>query len=137
MICSPDNEESSIAPAAMYCKNRAGPSYLKFLQSKAISKGRAVHENSSRAPKIAEHGIVSTQAQTIFFAIPHRTAESLLTDPAPIIAPVIVWVVLSGMPKRDRKTIVTPPPVSAQKPPIGWSFVKRIPSVFTILHPPK
>jgi hypothetical protein len=76
-------------------------------------------QNSRSAPKIAEHGIVSTHAQTMLLAIPHRTAESRFTDPAPIIAPVIVWVVLSGMPNRDRKTIVTPPPNSAQKPPIG------------------
>ena len=90
--------------------------------------GRAMY--SSNAPKNAEHGIVRSQAHTMLRAIPQRTADILCIDPAPTIAPVIVCVVLSGMPRRDRNTMVTPPPVSAQKPPTGCSFVKRIPRVF-------
>jgi hypothetical protein len=38
----------------------------------------------------AEHGTVSTHAHTIFPATPHRTAESLFTEPTPTIAPVMV-----------------------------------------------
>ena len=65
----------------------------------------------------------------IFLAIPQRTADSRRMDPAPTIAPVIVWVVLRGIPRSERNTIVTPPPVSAQNPPTGCSFVSRIPRV--------
>lgn len=46
----------------------------------------------------AAAGIVNTQAQTIRVATPHLTAESLFADPTPTIAPVIVWVVETGMP---------------------------------------
>ena len=42
--------------------------------------------------------MVSIQAQIIFPATPQRTAESLLVDPTPTIAPVMVWVVLTGIP---------------------------------------
>ena len=35
-------------------------------------------------------GIVNTQAQIRVLATPHLTAESLLVDPVPIIAPAIV-----------------------------------------------
>ena len=46
----------------------------------------------------AEHGTVRIQAQTMRPATPHRTAENFRTLPAPTIAPVIVWVVETGMP---------------------------------------
>jgi hypothetical protein len=39
---------------------------------------------------IAETGIVNTHAHKIFFATPHRTAETPFTEPTPIIDPVIV-----------------------------------------------
>ena len=47
-------------------------------------------------------GIVSTQAQTIRPATPHFTAESRWVEPTPTIAPVIVCVVLTGMPGQGR-----------------------------------
>ena len=46
----------------------------------------------------AEAGIVSTQAQTICRATPHRTADRRLEAPTPTMAPVIVCVVLMPTP---------------------------------------
>ena len=43
-------------------------------------------------------GIVSNQAQTIRPATPQRTADIRRIEPTPTIAPVIVWVVETGMP---------------------------------------
>jgi hypothetical protein len=51
------------------------------------------------APTIAETGIVSSQAQNILVVTPHLTADTPFLAPAPIIAPVITWVVLTGIPK--------------------------------------
>ena len=85
---------------------------------------------------IAERGIVSTHAQRIFFATPHLTADKPFTAPTPIIEPVIVCVVLTGIPKIVAPMIVNPAEVSALKPPKGLSFVTRIPRVFITFHPP-
>src|SRR5512147_2836907 len=84
----------------------------------------------------AARGIVRTHAQTIRPATPHLTAERRFVAPTPTIAPVIVWVVETGMPDSVAPTSVRAPAVSAQKPPNGWSFVIRVPMVFTILQPP-
>lgn len=64
-------------------------------------------------------GIVKTQAQMIFLAIPQRTAVNRFVAPTPIIAPVIVWVVLTGMPANEAPMIEMAAAVSAQKPPMG------------------
>ena len=64
-------------------------------------------------------GIVKTHAQMIFLAIPQRTAVSLFVAPTPIIAPVIVWVVLTGMPPMDALIMEMAAAVSAQNPPMG------------------
>src|ERR1700741_456148 len=85
----------------------------------------------------ADAGMVKIHAHTIRRAIPHRTADSRLVAPTPIMAPVIVWVVLTGMPANAVANSVMAPAVSAQKPPTGLSFVMREPMVCTILHPPK
>jgi len=45
-----------------------------------------------------------------------RTAESLLAEPTPDTAPVITWVVLTGIPKIVAKKILEALAVSAQKP---------------------
>ena len=42
---------------------------------------------------------MSTHAQTMRVATPQRTAESLCVAPTPMIAPVIVCVVETGMPR--------------------------------------
>ena len=84
----------------------------------------------------AENGIVSAQAQTTLAATPHRTAESRLVDPTPTMAPVIVCVVLTGMPPYVAKNIVAAPAVSAANPPTGFSRVSLDPIVCTIRQPP-
>ena len=82
-------------------------------------------------------GMVRIQAQTIRLATPQRTAESRCAAPTPMMAPVIVWVVLTGTPKLRRDKIVIPPAVSAQNPPNGRSLVIRVPIVLTIRQPPR
>src|SRR5215207_2183457 len=84
----------------------------------------------------AEAGIVTTQATTIPLATPHRTAEVLRAAPTPIIDPVIVWVVETGMPSHVAPNRVIAPPVSAQNPCIGVRRVIFEPIVWTIRQPP-
>lgn len=81
--------------------------------------------------------MVSSQAQTMRVATPQRTAESRCVVPTPTIAPVMVWVVETGMPARAVLNRVMAPAVSAQKPPTGLSLVILLPIVWTIFHPPK
>ena len=52
------------------------------------------------------------------------------------MAPVMVWVVDTGTPRKVAMNRVAAPPVSAQKPCIGVSFVIRRPMVRTIRQPP-
>ena len=85
----------------------------------------------------ADAGIVKSQAQMIRSATPQRTADNLVTAPTPIIEPVMVWVVETGIPNPVAKNNVAAPAVSAQNPPTGFNFVIFIPMVFTILQPPK
>ena len=47
----------------------------------------------------AAAGMVRTQAHTIRPATPQRTADNRLIDPTPMMAPVMVWVVLTGTPR--------------------------------------
>jgi hypothetical protein len=84
----------------------------------------------------AEAGIVRIHAHTIRPARPQRTAERRLVAPTPTIEPVIVCVVLTGIPQCVASWIAIAPPVSAANPPIGRSFVIRDPIVCTIRHPP-
>ena len=67
----------------------------------------------------ADMGMVNTQAQMIFPATPHRTAVSRFVAPTPIMAPVIVWVVLTGMPAAVAPIMEMAAAVSAQNPPMG------------------
>ena len=67
----------------------------------------------------------------------HRTAESRRLAPTPTIAPVIVCVVLTGIPPNVTPMIPAAAAVSALKPPIGLSFVMRAPIVLTMRHPPR
>ncbi len=69
-------------------------------------------------------------------ATPQRIAESFVTAPTPMIAPVIVWVVDTGMPRLVAAKSVMAPPVSAQNPPTGFSFVILRPIVRTMRQPP-
>ena len=81
--------------------------------------------------------MVRIHAHTIRRAIPQRTADKRLVAPTPTMAPVMVWVVLTGMPASEAENRVIAPAVSAQKPPTGFSLVIREPMVRTILQPPK
>ena len=85
----------------------------------------------------AETGMVSSQAQPMFSAIRHRTAESLRREPTPAIAPAIVCVVLTGMPPCVARNRVAAPAVSAANPPTGLRRVMRCPIVRTIRQPPE
>ena len=77
----------------------------------------------------AAAGMVRTQAQTMRAATPHRTAESRFTAPTPTIAPVMVCVVLTGIPASAVENSVIAPAASAQNPPTGLSLVIRDPMV--------
>ena len=63
-------------------------------------------------------------------------AEARRAAPTPTMAPVMVWVVETGMPKKLAISRVMAPPVSAQKPPTGLSLVMRCPMVLTMRQPP-
>src|SRR5262245_58372867 len=84
----------------------------------------------------AEPGTVNTQAQTTLPATPQRTADTLRTVPTPTIAPVMVWVVETGMPSAVAPNSVAAPAVSAQQPPTGSSLVIFMPIVLTMRQPP-
>ena len=81
--------------------------------------------------------MVKTHAHTMLPATPQRTAENLRVEPTPTMAPVMVWVVETGMPSAVARKSVIAPPVSAQKPCTGFSFVIFWPIVFTMRQPPK
>src|SRR4051794_23494659 len=81
--------------------------------------------------------MVRTHAQIIRRATPQRTAERRCVAPTPMMAPVMVCVVLTGIPAKAVPNNVIAPAVSAQKPPTGLSLVIFDPIVWTILQPPK
>lgn len=84
----------------------------------------------------ADMGMVRIHAHTIDPATPHRTAVSRCVVPTPMMAPVIVCVVLTGMPPSVAPMRDVAAAVSAEKPPMGRSFVILVPMVLTIRHPP-
>src|SRR3954452_780313 len=77
-----------------------------------------------------------TQAYTIELATFQRTAETRRAAPTPTMAPVMVWVVDTGTPRKVAANSVAAPPVSAQNPCIGVSLVIRNPMVRTMRLPP-
>src|SRR5581483_1823523 len=76
-----------------------------------------------QAPMMPAAGIVRTQAQTIWLAMPQRTADRRRVAPTPTIEPVMACVVDTGMPKPVAVKIAMAAPVSAANPPTGCSFV--------------
>lgn len=80
--------------------------------------------------------MVRIQAHRTRAATDQRTADIRWTVPTPTIAPLIVWVVETGMPEAEAANSVTAAAVSAAMPPTGCSRVIRDPSVFTIRQPP-
>ncbi len=87
------------------------------------------------AASTALTGMVSIQAQTRLTVTPQRTADSRLVAPTPTMAPVMVWVVLTGIPRVWVRKRVMAPAVSAQTPSRGLTLVIRVPMVFTIRQP--
>ena len=81
-------------------------------------------------------GIVRIHAHTIRKVIPQFTARAFFADPTQEIAPVIVWVVLTGTQRDEARKRLPALAVSAQNPSIGRSFTILLPMVFTIRHPP-
>src|SRR5947209_8013709 len=87
------------------------------------------------APKAP--GMVRIHAHTTRPATPHRTADRRRLAPTPTMAPVMVWVVDTGMPAADAKNSVLAAADSAANPPTGCSRVMRDPMVLTIRQPPE
>ena len=59
-----------------------------------------------------------------------------MVEPAPMMAPVMVCVVDTGMPIAVAVNRVIAPPVSAAKPLTGLSLQSFCPMVLTIRQPP-
>ena len=59
----------------------------------------------------------------MFRAIPHRTAPGPLVVPTPMMAELMMWVVLTGIPIADIPRIVPALTVSAANPWTGRSRV--------------
>ena len=58
-----------------------------------------------------------------------------LSEPIPMMAPVMVWVVLTGMPNAEVNSVVAAA-ASAQNPSTGLSLATFWPMVFTTRQPP-
>src|ERR1700753_2727626 len=80
--------------------------------------------------------MVRIQAQSRLMVTPHLTADNRRVAPTPMIEPVMVWVVLTGIPSFSERKRVSAPAVSALTPSSGVTLVIRVPMVLTIFHPP-
>src|SRR5687768_10706375 len=106
-----------------------------------LRKEGTSHFNTATIPYVtaamnADAGIVMIQATTIELAMFHRTADTRRAAPTPMMAPVMVCVVDTGIPSAVAANRVAAPPVSAQNPCIGVSRVMREPMVLTMRQPP-
>src|SRR4051812_39111583 len=81
-------------------------------------------------------GMVRIHAHIRLTVTPQRTAERRLVAPTPIIEPVMVCVVLTGIPRDSVRYSVIAPAVSAATPSRGVTLVMRDPIVLTIFQPP-
>ncbi len=88
------------------------------------------------AARIALTGMVRIQAHSKLMVTPLRTADKRLVSPTPIMAPVMVWVVLTGIPNFSVRQSVKAPAVSALTPSKGVTLVILVPIVLTIFQPP-
>ena len=100
------------------------------------AKQRAVQGQIPVPAMSADMGMVIIQAHTKLMVTPQRTADTRLVKPTPMIEPVIVCVVETGMPKCSVSNNVTAAPVSALTPSNGVILVILVPIVLTIFHPP-
>ncbi len=85
---------------------------------------------------MAEIGMVITQAHIKGIVTPQRTADIRFVKPTPIIEPVMVCVVETGIPKCSVILSVTAAAVSALTPSNEVILVILLPMVLTIFHPP-
>ena len=83
-----------------------------------------------------QRGKVRSQASTIRLVTPQRTAENRRVAPTPMMAVLIVWVVLTGTPKKEARVMAKPAELSAAKPWTGSSFVIWKPMVRIMRQPP-
>src|SRR5271167_4461782 len=90
--------------------------------SHAFGLKMRMSQNASMATS-ADAGMVRIHAHTMRRAIPQRTAEIRCVVPTPMIAPVMVCVVLTGIPASAVPKRVMAPAASAQNPPTGLSLV--------------
>ena len=81
-------------------------------------------------------GMVNTQAHNKLVVTPHLTALNLLVAPTPMMDPVMVCVVETGIPICPVKKSVKAPAVSAATPSKGVTLVMREPIVLIIFQPP-
>ena len=86
---------------------------------------------------MAETGMVRIQAQSKLTVTPQRTAERRFVAPTPIIEPVMVWVVLTGIPIFSVMNKVMAPAVSALTPSSGVTLVILVRWLHNMLLVPK
>jgi len=87
-------------------------------------------------PRIPQAGKVKSQVNTIFLAIPHRTAERRLVAPTPIIEVLTQCVVLTGIPKCEATSITVAADALAANPLTGRKVVIFNPNVSITRFPP-
>src|SRR5690606_5757145 len=80
--------------------------------------------------------MVKIHAHNKDMVTPQRTADTRLVIPTPIIEPVMVCVVETGIPMCSVTYKATAPAVSAATPSNGVTFVILDPIVLTIFQPP-
>ena len=88
------------------------------------------------AATIAAAGIVRIHAVMMLRATPQRTAEKRRTEPTPMMAPVIVWVVETGIPAHDAPKSVHGPGELGARAADRLERRDPHPIVRTIRHPP-
>ena len=80
--------------------------------------------------------MVSTHAQTMLRATPHRTALNRCVAPAPMTAPDTTCVVLTGNPHVVASWITAAATVWAENPSTGCILTIRVPIVRMMRQPP-
>ena len=81
-------------------------------------------------------GMVKTQDKTMRLAVTHFTDFTPSVRPTPITPPVMVCVVLTGIPMNEVAINVVAPANSAEKPLMGVIFAKPPPMVLMTFLPP-
>ena len=109
------------------------PAHTKAKNLKRLIDAARNRETMASSPLM---GMVNTQAQMRLMVTPQRTADRRLVAPTPMMEPVMVCVVLTGIFRDSVTKSVMAPAVSAATPSKGVTLVIRLPMVFTIFQPP-